>query len=389
MRLFDKIFGYFKKKEPETQGFFRLLNGYTPVFTSWEGSLYEQELCRAAINCKATHVSKLRFTSTGKAQQSLQMRLKHSPNGWQTWGQFLYRVSTILDVRNTAFVVPVLDDMGSTTGIYPICPTSWELVTVQGNPWLRFTFDGAQRSAIELEKVGILTRFQYKNDFFGSSNDALQGTLDLIKIQRQGIEEYSKNSSNYRFMAKVTNFSFAKDLAQERQRFDRENFQTANGGGLLLFPNTYSDIKQITQQSYLVNSAQLKLIQENVYTYFGVNDDVLQNKAFGDAFTAYYEGAIEPFAVQLSETLSKMLFTERERSFGAGVTFTANRLQFMSNNDKLTVSRDMLDRGIMSLNEVREIWQLDPVEGGDIRIIRGEYYPTGEKLQERKTDGQN
>jgi hypothetical protein len=104
-----------------------------------------------------------------------------------------------------------------------------------------------------------------------------------------------------------------------------------------------------------------------------VNEDVLQNKTFGDSWSAFYEGAIEPFAIQFSEVASKMLFTPRERTQGSGLYATANRLQYLSNADKLNVSSQMADRGIMSINEIRDIWNLPPVEGGDIRIMRGEY----------------
>jgi hypothetical protein len=54
----------------------------------------------------------------------------------------------------------------------------------------------------------------------------------------------------------------------------------------------------------------------------------------------------------------------------------------MSNKDKLEVSNGLLDRGIMSINDVREIWNLPPVEGGDVRIIRGEYYNADEKVSD-------
>jgi hypothetical protein len=33
----------------------------------------------------------------------------------------------------------------------------------------------------------------------------------------------------------------------------------------------------------------------------------------------------------------------------------------------------MLDRGVMSINEARELFNYPPVEGGDVRTIRGEY----------------
>ena len=128
----------------------------------------------------------------------------------------------------------------------------------------------------------------------------------------------------------------------------------------------------------------MKLIEKNVYQYFMVNEDILQNKAYGDAWSAFYEGAIEPFSIQCSEVMTKMFFTLREQSSGNEVMFTANRLQYMTNTEKLNVSSQLLDRGIMSINDVREIWNLEPVEGGEARIIRGEYWNADEKINEEK-----
>ena len=90
---------------------FQTLTAYTPVFTSWSGQIYESELVRSAIHARATHISKLSVQVQGSAKPKLQTKLKTGPNEWQTWGQFLYRLSTILDVQNTAFLVPVQDDI--------------------------------------------------------------------------------------------------------------------------------------------------------------------------------------------------------------------------------------------------------------------------------------
>ena len=62
---------------------------------------------------------------------------------------------------------------------------------------------------------------QYEDDMFGTSNDALKDTLQLLDIQRQGIAEGVKNSATFRFMARVGNFTKPEDLAKERRRFDR------------------------------------------------------------------------------------------------------------------------------------------------------------------------
>lgn len=58
---------------------------------------------------------------------------------------------------------------------------------------------------------------------------------------------------------------------------------------------------------------------------------------------------------------------------GNAVTVTSNRLQYASTKEKLDVSAQMADRGIMSRNEIREIWGLPAIEGGDAFLVRGEY----------------
>lgn len=392
MGLFDKLFGRTPKPRGDYGGMFRLLNGYTPRFTSYSGGLYESELVRSAINIRATHVSKLQIEFSGAAHPDTQARMKHGPNAFQTWGQFLYRLSTILDAHNTAFIMPVWDEYGRISGIYAPLPDRCELVEYGGTPYVRYAFAWGDKASVELACCGIMTRFQYRNDLFGEDNRALLPTMDLIHIQNQGIEEGVKSAATYRFMAQLSNFSKAEDLKKERQRFTEENFsRDAEGGGLLLFPNTYSNVKQIDVKPWVVDADQAKAIRENVFYYFGVNEDILTNKAFGDAWAAFYEGMIEPFAIQLSDVLTKMLYTQREQSQGNKVTATTNRIQYMTNADKLAVTRDFADRGMAMIDELRDIWNLPPLPNGLGKKIpiRGEYYDLGEKKPITPVNGGN
>lgn len=362
---------------------FRLLNGYTPVWHSWGGEIYESELVRAAIDARARHISKLQITVQGTAKPSLQSKLRLGPNEWQTWGQFLYRTSTILDCQTNCFIVPVIDKGGDTTGIYPVLPDKAELVEFRGDPWVRFRFHNGQIAAVELEKVGILNKFQYRNDFFGEGNRALHPTMELTNLQRQGIEEGVKNSASFRFMATLGNWTNETDLAKERERFTATNLRNGSGG-VLLWPNTYKDIKQIDAKPFIVDADQMKLIETSVMNYFAVNEDILQSKAIGDAWSSFYESVVETFSVQLSDVLTRMLFSQRERELGSSVMATANRLQYMSNKDKLEVSAQMADRGLMTRNEIREIWNLPPLPDaiGNQLPVRGEYYNVGDAAQE-------
>ena len=379
MGVFEKIFG--KKKEPALSAgqTFRLLEGYSHAFVTWQGSIFESDLIRSALDAHGRHAAKLVPHIEGSAKPNLKSRLLIQPNEFQTWPQFLYRLAVTLYARNTAFIVPVIGEYGETNGIFGLVPDSWELVEYRGTPYIRFHMADQKRMAVELWRVGILTRYQYKNELFGESNEAMKAVLDLIAIQKQGIEAGVKNAASYRFIATSNNWNTDEDLAKERERFDKYNF-TSGGGGVLLFPNTYKDVKQISQDSYKVDADQMKLIKQNVYDYFAVNEDVIQNKAYGDAWLAFYEGAVEWLAINASETITKMLFTERERQFGNKVWFTSNRLQYMSNSDKLNAIQTFADRGLMTRNELRDILNLAPLPEplGNQIPARGEYYDVTE-----------
>ena len=374
MSLFTDIFRPKQKDEQQAvrSDIFKTLTPYRPAFHNWQGSLYESELIRAAINAKARHISKLKFDVKGSAKIGLQAKMKQGPNQWQTWPQFLARTSTILDVHNTAFIVPVKDESLNTTGYYTVLPTKCELVEYDDEIWLRYKFNTGEVGAVRLNECAILTQHQYKRDFFGETNEALTPTLKMIDLNKQGIEEAIKNGATFRFWAKASNFTFSEDLKKEADRFGRLAF-SQDSDGMLLFPNTYTAVHQYDNKPFTVEADQMEQINKSVFNYFGVNEEVLQNKAYGDTWSAFYEGCIEVFAVALSDGMSKAMFTERERAVGNEVIFTSNRLQYMSNADKLQVAAQLVDRGIFSINEAREVFNLAPIENGDIRTIRGEY----------------
>lgn len=377
MGLFENIFGNLPakmKQKKQVETLFKTLTAYTPTFTTWNGKLYESDLIWAAVDAKARHVSKLVVGMQGTARNKMRSAIKIAPNPWMTWSQFLYRSSVILDMQTNCWFLPVLDDNLETVGYFPALPGAVKIVEIDGEAWVKYNFRSGEIGYMPLKRCRWMTRHQYEDDFFGAGNGALNTTMELINLQNQGVQEGIKNSATFRFMAQLDNFTDPEDLVNEMRRFNKKNLR-GESGGLLLFPNEYKNIQQIQQKPYALDAEQIKLIQTNVFNYFGVNEDILQNKAVGDKWAAYYDGALEPFAVQLSECLTAMTFTPHEISMGNKIIVTSNRLQYASTNEKLNVSAQMADRGIMNRNEIREIWGLPPIEGeaGTAFLVRGEY----------------
>ena len=381
MGILDKLLGG-SKKEDALLGYFKTINAYTPSFTTFEGGLYEMELTRAAIHSFATHVSKLKPEVKGSQNEKLARLLQYKPNPFQDTTKFLYRLATILQVQNNAFIIPIVNELQEIVGYYPLLPDSCAVKEYQGRVYLVYSFNNGNKAAIEYEKIGLINQFQYKDEFFGESNKAMQPTLELLNTQNQGIIEGVKSSATIRFIAKLANVLKNEDIEKERKRFTEANLSYQNQGGVMLIDNKYEDVKQIVSKPYTVDGEQMRQIKENVFNYFGTSEAILQNKYTSDQWNAYYEGKIEPFAIQLSLVMSNMTFTEREIAFGNSIIFTANRLQYLTNNEKLSTVTQLFDRGFLTHNQGLEIFNMAGIgEDGDKRYIRKEYAET-ENLDE-------
>lgn len=381
MGLLEAIFPRRKVNEEVIDAYFKTLTAYNPVFTTFEGGVYEVMQTRAAIHAFANHISKLKPEIVGSRNERLARILAHRPNPYMNTSQFLYRTATIFAATNNAFIVPLYAaDYLTIVGYYPLMPERVEIVHHNDVPYLRYTFANGQRAAVELSHACTLTQMQFKHDFFGESNaGVIDPTLQMIDIQNQGIINAVKNGAAVRFIAKLASTLKDATIKEERKRLREENLSSDNNGGFLLVDAKYADVKQIDSKAFIVDAEQMRMINENVYNYFGVNEAILQNKFTEEQFTAFYEGKLEPFIVQLGLGLTNMTFSDHEIAFGNEIMFSANRLQYASTQSKLLVSQQLFDRGILSQNDVCDIWNLPHIEGGDKRFIRGEYKENGKK----------
>ncbi len=374
MGLFEKLFPP-KARTPTERGvqsYFKTLTAYQPVYTTYEGGLYEMALTRAAIATFARHASKLHLELVGDRRPDLAYPLAHQPNPWQDASKFLARLATIYEIQNNAFVVPLEDTTGRLIGYYPVLPQQAEVREYGGVPYLRYRFMGGQTAAVEFERTGLLVQHQYEHDFFGETNRPLVPTMQVAHTQDEGIINGIKNATTIRFLARLASQFKQKDIDEAREQLAEHNL-ARNSTGVLMFDSKFADVKQIESVAQVVNPRQQEYIRDSVYEYFGTNSKILTNTYTEDEWDAYYEGKIEPFAIQVSQVLSHMTFTPSDLSSGNMILATTNRLQYASNSTKLQVVTELFDRGFLTHNQGLEIFNLSPIEGGDKHFIRREY----------------
>lgn len=386
MGLFEKLFPR-RPPDADPRAYFKTLTAYQPVYTTYRGGLYEMALTRAAIAAFARHCSKLHLEIVGDFRPELAPVLGQQPNPWMDASKFIARLATIYQVQNNAFIVPVEDAAGRLVGYYPVLPQQTSIREYGGAPYLQYEFWGGQRAAVELSRAGLLTQHQYEDDFFGADNRPMLPTLQVMQTQDEGIVNGIKNATTIRFLARLAANLKQKDIDAERKRFAKDNLE-GNDTGVMMFDSRYSDVKQIESTALVVNPKQQELIRESVFEYFGTNEKILTNTYTEDEWNAYYEGSIEPFAIQLSLVLTAMTFTPAEIEQGAGIIATANRLQYASNNTKLNIVTQLFDRGFLTHNMGLEIFNMPPVEDGDKYYIRKEYAEVS-KLNTEQKEGDN
>lgn len=350
----------------------KMVVGYSPVFSSYSGGVYEMDLTVSAIDSFARHVSKANPKIKGTSYKNVEKQFQVYMNETMTTSQFLYRAATIYKCENNVYIIPVYDQYRLISGWYPVSTIGSQVSNVNGTMMLKYWISGKQY-AIPYNEVIHLKSHHYLNELVGDGNQPLYSTLQLLDTQNQGIINGVKQSATIRFIAKLTNVLKPSDIKAERDRLVADNLDSTNNGGVLLFDNKYQDIKQVDSKPFIVDADQANYIRGNVYNYFGTNENILQNKFNEQQWGAYYEGEIEPFLIQLSQGMTRCMFTNRELSFGNMIIWESSRLQYADTATKLNLITQLFDRGFLTHNQGLEIMNLPPQDNGDKYYIRKEY----------------
>lgn len=378
MGFFDR----FKQKEvraKELQNHFEMIKAYSPTFRTFGGGVYEMELSRAAIHTFASHASKANPIIQGKMYKNLEQVIRNKPNPIMTGSQFLYKVASIYKTENNVFIIPLYEDRsaGKIVGLYPVRGSSTEIRKVGTKMMLKYytyeNMDTPHEHWIPYEEVGHLRNHFYRKELFGESNQPMEATLNLMSTQQQAIINSVQQSATIRFMARIATMLKDNDVDKLRTQLRQDNLSIENNGGIFLYDSKIADVTQVDSKPFTIDADQTKLINQNVFNYFGVNEEIIQSKASESQFELFYETQIEPFLIELSQVVTNLLFNSSEVSKGSMCIFEASRLQYSSTKTKMELWQNGFDRGLFNRNEGRMLFNMAPIEGGDEYFIRLEY----------------
>ena len=381
----QKVFGnLFSRRTGLSQ--VKVMAGYTPIFTPWGNRPYEADVVRAAVDAIARNAAKLKAKHIrrvngeiipvgGQIERLLQLR----PNPRMNAYDFLYKMVSTAMLDNNAFAYPQWEG-GQLVAIWPVsCVGADILEDDTGTLYVKFYFADQGNVVLPYSDVIHLRRHFYDNDMLGSPNTPVNTTLSVIHTTREGLAQAVKTSAHLRGILKFSGMLKEDDIKAARDRFVNEYLSVQNTGGIAA-TDAKAEYIELKNDPKMVDADQMKELRDTVFRYFGISENIVMGKYTEDEWNAFYESTIEPIALQLSLEFTTKLFSDREIGHGNEIVFEANRLQYASVSTKLALV-SLVDRGAMTPNEWREVFNLSPIEGGDVPIRRLDTRPTNENLE--------
>ena len=346
-------------------------NGYY----QWGGELYKSDILRSCIQPHVSAIGKLTpvhvKAENDESDYFYIRKILTEPNPYMAGCMLQEKLAAQLTLNRNAFAYINRDHNGYPIELYPLPVMSAEALYDRGyNLYLRFVLRNGRMVTYPYRDVIHLRRDYYENDIFGTSaQEALTPLMELVGTSDKGLMDAIKNGAIIRWLVKWNQTIRPEDLKKQAENFAEMYLSTETNGTGVAATDAKAEVQQIKPNDYVPNALQTDRTERRIYSFFGVNQSIVQNSYTEDEWNAFYEAQIEPVTKQMSDEFTRKLFSPRERQAGHRITFGANSLQYASMSTKLNLLQ-MVDRGAMTPNEWREVLNMAPIEGGDKPIRR-------------------
>ena len=375
----------FKNQKSETLTKYQLVTERGNSTYIWNGKIYDSDIVRACLAPYVKAIGKLCGKHIFDSQKEMKINpepyikcLLEYPNPLMSAQKFQEKMAAQLILNGNAFASITRDRNGMPVELFPLPAVGVEADYKNGELYLKFTLDNGKSYTFNYDDIIHLRMNYYDNDIFGNS---LMPTLSpLLKINNtidDSIVKAIKNSSLIRWLLKATSSIRTDDLKKLAKEFSESFLDTTSETGGVAATDSKVEAQQIDSKDYVPNFEILKSVKDRIYSLFGVSEKIVQGNYTEDEWNSFYESSIEPIAVDFANEYTRKLFTAKKRSYGNKIIFEASNLACATISTKLNFLQ-MVDRGALTPNEWREIFNLAPVEGGDEPIRRLDTRPTTE-----------
>lgn len=378
INIFDFIKKY--KQNKENKKYAAMLNGMVPIFSQFGKDIYASDVVQQAISCivfelkklNPQHIRLIESDPTPVSNSNIQ-RLLEQPNERMTQSDFLEKIYWQLFLNYNSFIVPTYDieydkelnKIKRYTGLYPVQPINVELLQDNtGTLFIKFRFINDYETTLKYSDI-IHLKYKFSiNEFMGGDetgqpdNKAILKTLELNNTLLQGVAKALKSSFSINGVVKYN--TLMDDGTMEKNIKDLEEKLKKNESGFLPL-DIKGEFIPIQNKTQLVDATTLKFIDEKILRNFGVSLPILTGDFTKAQYEAFYQKTLEHIIKATGEAFTKVLFTDREKSFGNKIVLYPHELIFMDTSQKIELFDLLIDSASCYKNEVRVAFGMRPL----------------------------
>ena len=363
-------------------------NGGLPFYTSFGENVYASDIIVQSIRCKANEFKKLdprhiRITDGTKTliTDSSIARVLKRPNAYMTTADFLEKITILLELNKNVFIYPTcyMTKGGERyyTGIYPLKPSEVQYLTDdKGKYFLNLKFVNGHEVTLPADSVIHWRKDYGVNDYFGggafggNDNAGLLTMLQRYDQLTQSIAKALECSCQVNAVVKYNSYTDDDKMKAQRAKFEAD--LQANKSGVL-YLDLKNEFDKIPRDVKLVDAETLKFFHDTILRANGTSLAILNGDYSKTQKEAYYEHALEADIKGLAQAMSRIIFTDREASFGNEIALYPNEIQFMSMENKIAFAQIAMPAGALMKDEFRELFGFAPLPNGQGQVIAQGY----------------
>lgn len=377
MSIFDKLF----RRPPKDARPAPTLNGWTPTYGQFGTDVYASDVVQQCLACIVGEIKKLRPAHVrGKgqdpvpAENSSVQAVLNDPNPLMTTSDFLEKVTWLLMLNYNAFIVPVYrvwadektgQERRYYEALYPINPYRVDFIEdAGGRLYCHLWFYGGKDTTVPYDDL-IHIKYNYSvNQYMGGGWDGQpdhRGLLSTLNLNADLLKSVSKAMKSSLAVNGVIKYNTLMDDGKMTANLRELEKKLANSESGFLPVDLKADFVPFEHKTAVVDADTLKFIDEKILRNWGVPLAILTGDFTKEQYEAFYQKTLEPLVINISQTLTKKLFTERERAFGNRVMLFPKDLIFMTVQQTLEMINILSPTGALYENEKRVALGLQPM----------------------------
>ena len=347
--------GFFDKNQQLST--FTFLGNDNFTIKSFGNDVSLHPIVSSCIDCISRHCSKATFSDENGQQVDFLKR----PNEYQSQSAFIYKIVANLKKNNECFIYIDRNKRNKVKQLHVLNHGNCKIKVIEDELLFEFLLPitGVKKVVPYSEIIHVRDKYMNNEFYSDDQQETLKNLVNTKHTLEQGIEKYIHTSNLVRGIVQVNAILKNEDLQKYLNDFNGQFDNLENKSSFAVLDNKAS-FTPISSNAQIPDHEIFESVNREIYSYFGLTQEIVENNASNDSMEEFYDSVIAPILKQISEEFSDKL--------NMTVALTLDNYIFASFAKKISAVKEMVQFGILSIDESRQLLGYGKIPGGEKRL---------------------